>query len=299
MKLTWLRWVFLGPVVLALLTGAADLSIVRIHWPVWLLQADWPWVALIFCAEVSAVLAVARIIQKESAFMTALDVAILFMSLVAYASAGFALFAFSPNNLWLAACSVGIVFAALAIATGRELIQKRTGNIAIESRHAALNRYRRTGPATALMIAALASLPLAILAFAFIDHAMWASLPSNPWRGGDVMSAEQDTRNMILGLAFPVCGSLLNLVMCVILSVYHGRLWKGATAGIVLSAAVLFGAAAQEDLVGGAARKYVLQHSTWDIGYVYGALCGLGWVIIPATFVFMLITHYRLVLKRG
>jgi hypothetical protein len=149
------------------------------------------------------------------------------------------------------------------------------------------------------LAAALAALPLALTAFAFIDHALWASLPSDPWRGGDVLSNEQATRDGILVLAFPVCGSLFNLVTCGMLYVYHARIWRGAIVAIFLSGAVLFAEAAQAGFVGGAARLYLLQRSTWDIGYMFGAVCDLGWVAVPTVFAFLLITHHSLALTRS
>lgn len=295
MKLVWLRLAFFGPVLLALLEGVSELHIVRFHLP----DPYWLLVALTFCAEVSAVLAVVGVVHARSALNAAIDLSFVLISLVAYASVGFVLFFFDPYNLWLAACSVGIVFAALVIAAGRELMQRRTRKPAVETGHGAFSWYRRLAPASAFLAAALASLPLALTVFAFIDHALWASLPSDPWRGGDVMSNEQATRNMILELAFPVCGSLFNLVTCGMLCVYHARIWRGETATIFLSGAVLFAAAAQADSVWGAAWKYLLQHSTWDIGYLFRALCDPGWVIVPTIFVFLLITQHWLVLKRA
>jgi hypothetical protein len=260
------------------------------------LETNWLLVVLSSCAEVSAIWSVVRLRQKKS---IALNVIILVASLDAYVIAGFVAL-LSNGLLWWAGCSVGIVFVALAIATGRELMQKRAWKPAIESRYAAINRFRQAGPTTALMIAALASLPLVILAFKFIDHAMWVRSPSDPGVGdGTCLGWQESVRLEILLCAFLVCGSLYNLAMCVVLSVYHGRLWRGVTAAILLSFTVLFAVGAEEHPLWRAARMYLLKYSSVDIGDLIPALGTLCWFIIPSVFAFLLITHYRLAATRG
>lgn len=67
---------------------------------------------------------------------------------------------------------------------------------------------------------------------------------------------------------------------------------EGATATILLSAAVLAGGVPVLGLVEGL-RKY-LGDWPWQMG---DALFGLGWILVPAIFLFQLITHFRLASK--
>lgn len=290
MKLAWLRLGLLAAVLFCTLgSWFRILSVLRPF------DGQWGWVGVMLCADVSAILAMGSILRKMSLLRTSLDGAALLLSLVGhYVAFLFCTFPDGLNPLWVAASSAGVAFGALIVAMGYKLAQRKMRKPAIPSRYAAINRYRQVGPATAFLVAALACLPLVSPIFAFIDHVMWAGLPFDPWRGGDLVGGEQATRFMMLHSAFLICGSFFNLVSCGILSIYHGRMWRGASGAILLSTAVLLGAVPMLRLAEGA-RKF-LGDWPWQMAH---ALFGLGWILVPVIFLFQLITHYRLASNRA
>lgn len=256
-------------------------------------QGEWGWVAIIVVADLSAILSVVRIIQRIAPWRIVLDTSALLLSLAShYTAFFFCTFPDGYNPLFVAAISLGVGFCVLVLATGKELVQKTTGKWTAKSAYLAITLYRKAGPATALFIASLVSLLFIWPLFIYIDHMWWASLPSDPWRGGDLVSGNQQTRFEVLMTTFVVCGSLYNLISCGLLSTYHGKAWKGGTAEILLSAVVLAGSVPLLGLADGI-RKY-LGGWPWELGH---ALYGLGFYLVPAIFVVEIIAHFRLSAK--
>lgn len=142
--------------------------------------------------------------------------------------------------------------------------------------------YRRVTVTKVLLIAWLISLPVALVAFAYVNRALW-SLPIDPL-AGEVFEPRTVRQVDSAELGVPIAANLFNLLVWAMLSVYRQRIWKGRAVTFLLSAIPLLG-------IVNIPPRFTEESLA---GMLTTLLAGLGWVVGPVVCIYLPTTHYQL-----